>query len=287
MHAVWLRRRRGAARRGGSGPRSRRSTPRWRAGRCACWRWPIGGLPGRVVAGTTSASGLTFLGLIGLVDPIRPAVPAAIRALHAAGIRTVMITGDQALTATAVARELGLSREARCKVLEAGDLHVAGRRGAAWPRSRRRIFARVPPEMKLEVVRALQANGKVVAMTGDGVNDGPALRAADVGVAMGERGTELARELADVVLSTDDFTLMVDAVEEGRLVRANVRRVLHYLLSTNPSEIWVVAGAVAIGLPIAADAAAIALAQPGDGHRAGPGAGRRAARPRPDAAPAP
>ena len=103
--------------------------------------------------------------------------------------------------------------------------------------------------MKLEVVRALQANGNVVAMTGDGVNDGPALRAADVGVAMGERGTELARELADVVLSTDDFTLMVDAVEEGRLVRANVRRVLHYLLSTNLSEIWVVAGAVAVGLP--------------------------------------
>jgi len=111
------------------------------------------------------------------------------------------------------------------------------------------IFARVPPEMKLAVVRALQANGEVVAMTGDGVNDGPALRAADVGVAMGERGTELARELADVVLSTDDFTHMVNAVEEGRLVRENVRRVLHYMLSTNASEIWVVVGAVAIGLP--------------------------------------
>ena len=99
------------------------------------------------------------------------------------------------------------------------------------------------------MVRALQENGEVVAMTGDGVNDGPALRAADVGVAMGERGTELARELADVVLSTDDLTQMVDAVEEGRLVRANVRRVLHYMLSTNASEIWVVAGAVAFGFP--------------------------------------
>jgi Ca2+-transporting ATPase len=193
--------------------------------------------------------GLTFLGLIGLVDPIRPAVPGAIKALHAAGIWTVMITGDQALTATAVAQELGLARDGSLRVLEAGDLHALGPDALHGIVRDVAVFARVPPEMKLEVVRALQANGNVVAMTGDGVNDGPALRAADVGVAMGERGTELALELSDVVLSTDDFTLMVDAVEEGRLVRANVRRVLHYLLSTNLSEIWVVAGAVAIGLP--------------------------------------
>ena len=141
------------------------------------------------------------------------------------------------------------------------------------------MFARVPPEMKLEVVRALQANGNVVAMTGDGVNDGPALRAADVGVAMGERGTELARELADVVLSTDDFTLMVDAVEEGRLVRANVRRVLHYLLSTNSERDLGGGRRGRRRAADAADAAAAALAQPGDGYRTGPGPGRRAARP--------
>ncbi|MFN0073068.1 MAG: HAD-IC family P-type ATPase [Chloroflexota bacterium] len=193
--------------------------------------------------------GYRFLGLIGLVDPVRPAVPAAIRALHTAGIRTVMITGDQALTATAVARELGLSRRGSLRVLEAGDLSSMNPESLRGLVRDVGIFARVPPEMKLQVVRALQDNGEVVAMTGDGVNDGPALRAADVGVAMGERGTELARELADVVLSTDDFTQMVDAVEEGRLVRANVRRVLHYMLSTNASEIWVVAGAVAFGFP--------------------------------------
>jgi Ca2+-transporting ATPase len=193
--------------------------------------------------------GYTFLGLIGLVDPVRPAVPDAVAALHRAGIRTVMITGDQALTATAVARELRLSRRGSLHVLEAGDLSALGPDALRGLVRDVGIFARVAPEMKLQVVRALQANGDVVAMTGDGVNDGPALRAADVGVAMGERGTELARELADVVLSTDDFTQMVDAVEEGRLVRANVRRVLHYMLSTNASEIWVVAGAVAIGLP--------------------------------------
>jgi Ca2+-transporting ATPase len=134
-------------------------------------------------------------------------------------------------------------------VLEAGDLSALD--GPALQGLVRdvSIFARVAPEMKLAVVRALQANGDVAAMTGDGVNDAPALRAADVGVAMGERGSELARGLADVVLSTDDFSKMVDAVEEGRLVRANVQRVLHYLLSTNASEIWVVAGAVALGLP--------------------------------------
>ena len=160
-----------------------------------------------------------------------------------------MITGDQALTATAVARELGLSRRGQLNVLEAGDLTALDGEALRGLVRDVNIFARVAPEMKLAVVRALQANGQVVAMTGDGVNDGPALRAADVGVAMGERGSELARGLADVVLSTDDFSHMVDAVEEGRLVRANVQRVLHYLLSTNASEIWVVAGAVALGLP--------------------------------------
>jgi Ca2+-transporting ATPase len=193
--------------------------------------------------------GFTWYGLIGLVDPIRPQVPAAIQALHRAGIRTIMITGDQAATAVAVARELGLSRRGALDVLEAHELATLDH---ATLRERVRevgIFARVPPEMKLAVVRALQANGKIVAMTGDGVNDAPALRAADVGVAMGEHGTELARELADVVLATDDFSQMVDAVEEGRLVRANVQRVLHYLLATNATEVWVVLGAAALGLP--------------------------------------
>ena len=192
--------------------------------------------------------GFVWHGQIGLFDPIRPQVPAAIRALHRAGIRTVMITGDQAATATAVARELALSRRGSLETLEAAEL-------ASLPpeelQARARdvgIFARVQPEQKLAIVRALQQGGDVVAMTGDGVNDAPALRAADVGIAMGQSGTELARELADVVLSTDDFARFVDAVEEGRLVRCNVRRVLHYLLATNASEVWAVSGAVALGL---------------------------------------
>lgn len=194
--------------------------------------------------------GYTFLGLIGLTDPIRPGVPAAIEALRGAGIRTIMITGDQAGTAIAVARELGLVGEHGVSVLEGSDLVSLSPDALRAAVRDLTVFARVEPDMKLAVVRALQADGEVVGMTGDGVNDGPALRAADVGVAMGEHGTELARELADVVLSTDDFSLMADAVEEGRLVRANIRRVLHYLLSTNASEVWVVAGAVASGLPV-------------------------------------
>ena len=194
--------------------------------------------------------GFVWYGLVGLVDPIRADVPAAVRALHRAGVRTIMITGDQARTAVAVARQLGLSRRGSFRVIEGtefADLPPDERRNAVRDVD---IFARVPPELKLAVVRALQESGEIVAMTGDGVNDAAALRAADVGVAMGESGTELARELADVVLSTDDFARFVDAVEEGRLVRANVRRVLHYLLATNASEVWVVTTATAAGLPV-------------------------------------
>jgi P-type Ca2+ transporter type 2C len=189
-----------------------------------------------------------FIGLVGMIDPLREEAKDAIETCRQAGIRTVMITGDQALTAVAVARELQLSRRGAVNTLEANDLAAIDAETLRGLVREVGIFARVPPEMKLAIVRAYQANGKIVAMTGDGVNDAPALRAADVGVAMGERGTELARELADVVLSTDDFAQMVDAVAEGRLVRANVRRVLHYLLGTNAAEVWVVIGASAVGL---------------------------------------
>lgn len=196
------------------------------------------------------ASGFTWCGLAGLMDPLREEVPAGIRALRGAGIRTVMITGDQAATAEAVARRLGIGRKhRRIGVLEAGNpafMDPEVMRGLVREVD---VFARTPSEMKLAIVRALQANGEIVAMTGDGVNDAPALRAADVGVAMGKQGTELARELADVVLSYDDFSRMGNAVEEGRLVRANVRRVVHYLFSTNASEVLAVGAAVGLGLP--------------------------------------
>jgi P-type Ca2+ transporter type 2C len=191
--------------------------------------------------------GLTWLGLVGLVDPIRSGVREAIAVCHRAGIRPVMITGDQGLTAVAVGGQLGLVRDGQVRVLEAGELarlDAAALRGVVREVD---IFARVAPAQKYEIVRALQANHDVVAMTGDGVNDGPALKAADIGVAMGQRGTEMAREIADVVLMDDDFRSIVAAVENGRTLRANLQKALRFLLATNLAEVLVTFGATLVG----------------------------------------
>ena len=166
---------------------------------------------------------LTFLGLIGLADPVRAGVKEAIAASAGAGIRTVMLTGDQQSTALAVGRELGLGPEA--------------------------IRSRMTPEGKLELIEELQAQGQVVAMTGDGVNDAPALARADIGVAMGRHGTDVARESADLVLTDDNFATIVSAVEEGRVIYANLRKVIHFLFSCNLSEILTIFIAILLGLP--------------------------------------
>jgi Ca2+-transporting ATPase len=190
---------------------------------------------------------LTWVGLVGLIDPIRPGVREAIALCHQAGIRPVMITGDQGLTAVAVGRQLGLLRDGQVRVLEAGELarlDVTALRGVVREVD---VFARVAPAQKYEIVRALQAGGEVVAMTGDGVNDGPALKAADIGVAMGQRGTEMARDLADVVLMDDDFGSIVAAVENGRTLRANLQKALRFLLATNLAEVLVTFGATLMG----------------------------------------
>jgi Ca2+-transporting ATPase len=187
----------------------------------------------------TTWDGLTWVGLVGLIDPIRAGVREAIAICHKAGIRPVMITGDQGLTAVAVGRELGLLRDGQVRVLEAGELarlDATALRGVVREVD---VFARVAPAQKYDIVRALQASGDVVAMTGDGVNDGPALKTADIGVAMGERGTEMARELADVVLMDDDFGSIVAAVENGRTLRANLQKALRFLLATNLAEVLV------------------------------------------------
>jgi Ca2+-transporting ATPase len=191
--------------------------------------------------------GLTWVGLVGLADPIREGVREAIAACRRAGIRPVMITGDQSLTALAIAREAGLVQDGAQSVLDATQLD--GLDDAELRRRARTttVFARVSPAHKYRIVRALQDAGEVVAMTGDGINDGPALRAADIGVAMGGQGTDLARELADVVLLDDDFDSIVAAVEQGRTIHGNIRKALRFLLSTNFSEIAMTLGALALG----------------------------------------
>ncbi len=191
---------------------------------------------------------LVWIGLVGMADPVRPGVREAIAACRRAGIRIVMVTGDQSPTAIAVGRALGLVSDGQIRVLEATALAQVDREALQGLAREVDIFARVSPVHKYEIVRALQASGHVVAMTGDGVNDGPALRAADIGVAMGARGTELARDLGDVILLDDDFGSMVGAIEHGRAIHTNVRKALRFLLSTNLSEIVVTIAAMAAGV---------------------------------------
>ena len=173
---------------------------------------------------------LTLIGLIGLADPPRTEAIAAVAAARAAGIRTVMITGDHAMTAIVIARELGIVQPG-----ESADGLV---------------HARATPEDKLRIVRTLKARGDVVAMTGDGVNDAPALREAHVGVAMGRSGTEVTREVADIVLTDDNYASIVDAVREGRGIFDNIRKAIVYLLAGNIAELAVMLVAALAGLPL-------------------------------------
>jgi Ca2+-transporting ATPase len=203
-------------------------------------------------------AGLTLAGILCLVDPLRPDVPAALEACRAAGVRVVMVTGDHADTAAAIAREAGLGDGGRCdgglRVIEgrelAGlDLDHADR--ATRERlARADVFARVSPETKLQLVDLFQAEGDIVAMTGDGVNDAPALQTADIGIAMGRRGTEVAREAADMVLGDDAFGTIVAAMRHGRIIFGNIRNFVVYLMSCNLSEVLIVTIAVGLGGPI-------------------------------------
>ena len=189
---------------------------------------------------------MVFLGLVGIIDPPRPEAIEAIRSCRQAGIRVVMITGDHAGTASAIAREMGISGDGRAVTgseLEAatdGQLQELVRDTV--------VFARTSPEHKLRLVTALQANGEVVAMTGDGVNDAPALKRADVGVAMGIKGTEATKEAAEIVLADDNFQSIERAVEEGRTIYDNLRKAILFILPTNGAEGLVMLAAVTFGL---------------------------------------
>jgi Ca2+-transporting ATPase len=183
--------------------------------------------------------GLSLLGLALFWDPPRAEVPAAVRTALDAGIRVVMITGDHPETALAIARQIGLSG---VRVLTGEDLAEYQPAALTDALAEVNVFARVRPEQKLQLVEALQAQGQIVAMTGDGVNDAPALKRSDVGVAMGQRGSDVSREVADLVLLDDNFATIVGAVEEGRGIYENIQKFLRFLFSTNLSEVLLVAG---------------------------------------------
>ena len=189
---------------------------------------------------------LTFLGLFGLMDPPRPEVRYAVAQCHLAGVRPVMITGDHRSTALAVARELNIARP--------GDWTVTGPELDFMPQEmleedieRFSVFARVSPEHKMRIVQAWQKKGKVVAMTGDGVNDAPALKSADIGCAMGRTGTDVAKGAAHMILTDDNFSTIVSAIEEGRGIYSNIRKAIHYLLSCNIGEIFTIFAATLLG----------------------------------------
>jgi Ca2+-transporting ATPase len=191
---------------------------------------------------------LVWVGQVALTDPIRPGVGNAIRACRAAGIRTILLTGDHARTAAAIYRGLDL-RNGAPHVFDAAHVDELGADTLAKLVHEVDVFARVSPADKYRIVRALQAGGEVVAMTGDGINDAAALGAADIGVALGARGTDVARDVADVVLMTDDFDGIVAAIAQGRTIHSNVGKSLRFLLATNFSEILVTLAALAVGIP--------------------------------------
>lgn len=202
-----------------------------------------------VMEAPLTESGLQFVGLLGLLDPPRPEAAMAIADCYTAGITPVMITGDHPLTARAVASRLGLEVDDET-ILTGAELAELSVAELAERVGHVRVYARVSPEQKLKIVSALQACGEVVAMTGDGVNDAPALRRADIGIAMGITGTDVAREAGSMVLLDDNFATVVRAVREGRRIYDNLRRFIRYVLTTNSGEIWTIFLAPFIGLPV-------------------------------------
>lgn len=182
---------------------------------------------------------LTFMGMSGMIDPPKEEVKKAIDTCHKAGIRVIMITGDHKLTATAIAKNLGIYQDGDY-VITGEELHQMNDEELASKMNRIRVFARVTPEDKLRIVKALQKNKEVVAMTGDGVNDSPALKAADIGVAMGIQGTDVAKQAADMILLDDNFTTIEHAIREGRRVYFNIQKVIQFLLAGNISEVLII-----------------------------------------------
>jgi Ca2+-transporting ATPase len=189
---------------------------------------------------------LVFVGLIGMIDPARPEVAPALETAYRAGIRTIMITGDYPNTARAIAESIGLLRSGH-HVLTGAQLEAMSDEELKEEVKKTDVYARVSPEHKLRIVNALQANGEVVAMTGDGVNDAPAIKQADIGVSMGITGTDVAKDTADMVLTDDNYVSIVSAVEQGRIIYSNIRKFVYFLISCNMAEILIIFLPTAIG----------------------------------------
>lgn len=198
---------------------------------------------------TDLTPGPTWIGLAGLYDPPRPGLAELMDDFHRAGIHTAMITGDQSATAQAIAYDIRLSTQETLEILDSTRIEEIDEEVLGSLARRVDVFSRVSPAHKLQIVTALQRSGLVVGMTGDGVNDGPALRAADVGIAMGRGGTDVARDIADIVLEEDDLSTLLFSVEQGRRIYDDIRKALRFMLSSNASEILVTASCMAAGVP--------------------------------------